>query len=176
MLMCETMNNFNDPRTRQYNNPLAGNADLQESQAGNKEVQTRAAATRGPRSGLAVPQNYIPLPDGREGWKQQLAWMNGGGRPLLLEWCGNVEATRLQPTEFNTEVDAQRWRQGEWLRQKSRRRFSNKQILEQEIGKRFATNESAQAAVSQKQFKHPSSENRFYAFLKGMSAAFGSLE
>jgi hypothetical protein len=102
--------------------------------------------------------------------------MNGGGRPLFLEWCGNVEATRLQPSNWNSEAQAQEWRQAEWLRQKGRRRFSNKQVLEEYIQKRYATNESAQAAFSQKQFKHPSSENRFYAFLKGMTAAFGSLE
>ena len=123
-----------------------------------------------------MPKNYIPLPDYRSAWRNQLAWMNGGGWPLYLEWCGNVEATRLQPTQFNSEQNAQAWRQGEWLRQKSRRRFSNKKILEDFIGKRYATNESAQANFSQRQFKHPSSENRFYAFLRGMSAAFGTLE
>lgn len=175
MLMSDS-SGLHDPRQRTVNDPIHGNSGLQESRAGNREAQNEARAHFGPRSGLAFPRNYIPLPDGRQQWRQQLEWMNGGGRPLFLEWCGNVQSTRLQPTEFGTEAEAQKWRQGEWLRQKSRRRFSNKQVLEEFIGKRYATNESAQANFSQKQFRHPSSENRFYAFLRGMSAAFGTLE
>lgn len=176
MNMCD-MHNFNDPRYNVDNDPIHGASGLQNSAGGNIETQRAAAKGFGPRSALAFPKNYIPLPDGRDVVRNAYANMNGAGRPLFLEWVGTVEHTRLQPTDFaGNEAKAQAWRQGEWLRQKGRRRFSNKKILEEYIGKRYATNESAQANFSQKQFRHPSSENRFYAFLKGMSAAFGTLE
>lgn len=177
MLMCQQKNfDHVDPRAMKNNDPVHGVSGLQNSAGSNIEVQKRAAYGFGPRSGLAIPKNYVPLPDQRQYLKNSLAYMNGAGRPLFLEWCGTVEHTRLQPTQFSNEQQAQEWRQKEWLRQKGRRRFSNKRILEEEIQKRFATNESAQANYTQRQFKHPNSERRFYAFLRGMTAAFGSLE
>lgn len=168
--------NISDPRYRADNDPLHGASGLQNSGGATVEARRQVAGSRGTRSTLAFPRNYIPLPDGREYTQAAYAYMNGAGRPLFLEWVGNVSATRLQPTAFSTEQQAQAWRQAEWARQKGRRRFSNKQVLEEYIGKRYATNESAQAAVQQKQFRRPSSTNRFYAFLSGMSAAFGTLE
>lgn len=176
MLMSD-LKNFNDPRDRSNNDPIHGASGLQNAAGGNKDVTKQVVGGFGPRSGLAVPKNYVPLPEGRGELRQAYAYMNGAGRPLYLEWCGTVEHTRLQPTDFHgNEQRAQEWRQSEWLRQKGRRRFSNKKILEEYIAKRYATNEGAQAGIQQKQFKHPSSENKFYAFLKGMSASFGSLE
>jgi len=175
MLMCDTDDRY-DPRRRRDNDPIHGASGLQNSGGANAEAQKQVRGTQGTRAGLAFPKNYVPLPDGREQVRAAFAYMNGAGRPLELEWCGTVEHTRLQPSQFANEQQAQEWRQAEWARQKGRRRFSNKKILEDFIAKRYATNESAQAAVQQKQFRVPSSENKFYAFLKGMSANFGTLE
>jgi len=141
-----------------------------------KENLKEIILNQGERSRASFPRNYVSLPQYRHEWGAHLAYSRGAGWPLDLEWCGNVQATRLQPTEFGDEHHAQEWRQAEWRRQKARRRFSSKKVLEEYIGKRYSTNESAQANFHQKQFRRPSSEKRFYAFLKGMSAAFGTLE
>lgn len=138
------------------------------------DVGKRFIAGSGPRSNIAFPKNYIPLPDGRENWNIALSIMNGAGHNLDIEYEGR--RPRLQEQNFKNEADREAWRQAEWRRQKSRRRFSNYTVLQDVIQKRYATNEAAQAAINQKQFKHPSSENRFYAMLRGMSALFGTIE
>lgn len=133
----------------------------------------RGSGTRAP---LGVPQNYIPLPEGHEYVEKAYAYMSGAGRSLYKQWVSPSRKLRLQDRNLPTSGDEWNAQKREWLRQTGRRRFSSFTPV-QELGLNYATNESAQAAYSQRQLNgRPHSEKQFYAFLRGMSALFGSLE
>lgn len=165
MKMDSLRNLENDDRTKEP--PQSGR-----DKAMNSAVMRGQAGGRAP---LGIPKNYIPLPQGNEYVRQSYAYMNGAGRSLFKQWTGPTP-TRLQARNLPTPADDWHAQQHEWLRQTGRRRFSNFTNV-QDLGKNYATNESAQAAFSQRQLTgRPHSETQFYAFLRGMSAMFGSLE